>query len=85
MRIEIHLPSGRLLAVEPYCNGYQLGRGGDGLRGVFLNLTCIPHSAMCGPFSLSPRIAAQSKQLAATSFREASIAAHAHVQTWGIA
>jgi hypothetical protein len=56
LHIELHLPTGRLVAVDhdevwfiPYLGNGRIGWGMYGHN-------CIPHDSMCGVFSTNPRI-----------------------------
>ena len=52
MQIEIHLPSGRLLAIRRHVSlNMTIYCRGDGLFEAVKDAECIPHSTMCGPFS----------------------------------
>lgn len=61
LRIELHLPTGRLLVYEEescFINIFYNARFGNGYRrNIVDKCECIPHDTMCGPFSRDPEIA----------------------------
>lgn len=60
MQIELHIPSGLLIAVAGKTKYHQYGYYGCGhLAAAIPTTECIPHSIMCGPFSRDHRIAQQ--------------------------